>query len=354
MLILVGRIITNNKNTKLLVIHSKELSNRVIGNKNSISIRNYNEGLLISPKGETHVTIAKGKRLQVAITNLMKSGKISLNEKRNVFVYLDEKEWKINKNEILGKSVGSPLSKIIPSDLIAKNAGVRINNGRYYLDISSKKLHDIVKSETVKCLFSRLQDDIIIIKSEEFNARRLTPHSKKRVQIAIPKELLNKNEIAKLNKKKWLPIRLKLNLASFNLIMSDFYSIKEERELVEYMDKKGVKIKIKEPADPYDFLINNNIAVEIHNSIPKYGDLVTRHKVKPALVRLRILEANFLIKTKKVNKFFIIINKKWEEGRYIREVISKDDENIRVFFTDFKGKWYEKIGNKIINLLVEN
>ena len=117
--------------------------------------------------------------------------------------------------------------------------------------------------------------------------------------------------------------------------------------MVNCLNKRGVKIKTKNSSDPFDFLVNDKIAIEVHNSIPTCGDLVTRHKVKPALVRLRILEANSLAKNKRIDKFFVVINKGWEKGKYIQEVIDKENKNAKVFFTDFKNNWFEKIGNKI-------
>ena len=131
--------------------------------------------------------------------------------------------------------------------------------------------------------------------------------------------------------------------------IDDFYSIKEEKELVKYFSNEGIKIKLKEPSDPYDILIKEKkVGIEIHNSTPKYGDLVTRHKVKPALVRLRILEANFLTKKKELNKFFVIINEKWRQGKYIDELIEKENKNVKILFTNFKDKWEEKIGQEIL------
>jgi len=345
MIKLKGRI--EKRNTcKLLVIHSKKLSEKL---KDKISLENYGDGLIIKPKGNIHATIAAQKRLQIALTNLIKDKKIRIKEVKEIPIYLNEKEWKIKKEEILAKGVGNPLSNIVPKNLIIKNATIRNNRGRYYLDISSKKLYEISKNKIVKCLFNKTKDSIIIINSNETNARRITPHSKKRVQIAIPKELLKKSEKLKLDEKDWLPIKLKMNLKSFGLNIDDFYSIKEEKELVIYLSNEGIKIKLKEPSDPYDILIKEKkVGIEIHNSTPRYGDLVTRHKVKPALIRLRILEADFLVRKKELNKFFVIINKKWERGKYINELIKKENKNVKILFTNFKNKWEEKIGQEIL------
>lgn len=351
MLKLIGRIIINNKNTKLLVIHSKKLSEEVYKIKNKIYLENFLDGLKIEPGGNIHATIASGKRLQIAITTLIRNKKIKA-ETNIIPIYLNESLWKINKKEILKKSVGNPISSIIPSNLVIKRAAIRPNRERFYLDISSKKFHDISKEKIIKCLFNRIDDSIIIINSDDIEARKLTPHSKKRIQISIPEELLKKEEIKKIKNNGWLPINLKLNLESFGLKINDFYSIKEENELVEYLINKKVKIKIKEPSDPYDILIKKkNVAIEVHNSVPKYGDLVTRHKIKPGMVRLRILEADFLTKNKELTKFYLIINEEWKKGKYIQELINKVNKKVKIFFTDFKNEWCEKMGNEIINSL---
>lgn len=342
--------INKRGSSKLLVIHSKKLSDRIIKNKHQISVKNHKDGLIITLKGEIHVTIAAKKRLQIAITKLIKNKKISIKDLDNVPIYLEPKEWGIDQESIFLKSMGDPITDIIPKNLKTKNAAIRPNKNKFYLDISSKKLYEIAKKQNLRCLFNRLDKSIILIRSTSIAARRLTPHSKKRIQIATPKEILDKKEIIKIKEKGWLPIKLKINLTSFGLEIKDFYSIKEEKELVEYLSSRGEDIKIKRPSDPYDILlIKKKIAVEVHNSFPRKGDLVTRHKIKPGMIRLRILEADFLIKNKKLNEFYVIIHKKWENGKYIKEISNHVHKKVNVLFTDFKNKWYEKIGKKLLS-----
>lgn len=345
--------IENRGSVKILIIHSKKLSEKVNQIKNRVNIKNFGNGLILTPKGDIHVTIAANKRLQIAITTLIKKEKIKISNQNNIPLYLKEEDWKITENEILAKSIGNPLSKIIPYNLIKKNAALCKKGKKYYIDISSKAFHDICRKNIIKCLLNRIKDSIIIIKSEKIRARRLTPHSKKRVQIAIPKEIIRENEIKKLDKIGWLPIILKLNIESFGLKISDFYGNKEEKELVIYLSKQNIKIKVKEPSDSYDMLLpESKTGIEVHNSDPRYGDLVTRHKIKPGMVRLRILEAEFLTKNKDLKKFFVVLNKKWKNGKYIQELINKTNRNVKVLFTNFKDKWYERIGKEIIKDIV--
>lgn len=348
--LLIGRI-ERCKNSKILVIHNKTLTEKTKKFGQKITLKIHPNGIEIIPKGKTHVTIAAQRKLRITITSLVRDKIIKIKNKNKVKIIVDLKKWKIVKKDLFKKGRGNPTTSLIPKNLIKKNAGIRKSGRTYYIDISSKKLFEISKEKNLKCLFNRIKGDIILIKSYNKEARKITPHSNKRIQIAIPKNFLNKKEIASLSSKSWLPIKLQMNLESFDLKIKDFFHIKEEKELVENLIKKGCKLKIKNPSDPYDFLINNKIAVEVHNSIPKYGDLVTRHKVKPALVRLRILEADSLTKNKKINKFFVIINKKWKEGKYIQEVINKKNKNMQVFFTEFENKWYEKTGDEIIKKL---
>lgn len=346
-----GRI-ENCNNSKILVISNKSLTERVKEFSQKISLKINSKGIEILPGGEIHATIAGQRRLRITITNLINKNMIIIENKNKVKIFVNLKKWEISKNKLFSKGKGSSLSKEIPKDLIKKQAAIKKGLRTYYLDISSKSFYDLAKKSTIKCLFNRNEEGIILIKSDEKEARRITPHSKKRIQIAISKEILTEEEIIFLNSKSWMPINIRLNLSSFGLDIKDFFSVREEKELVKYLTKKGIKIKLKNTADPYDFLIENNVAVEIHNSNPEKEDLVTRHKVKPALVRLRILEANFLIQDEKVDKFFIIINKKWETGKYIQEIINPKDKKIKIIFTDFKDKWDEEVGAKIINSLV--
>lgn len=342
MIRLFGRLKEN-----ILIVHSKNLSNAVRANNNRISLTNYLNGLKLSPLGNIHATIASEKRLQISIGNLLKKNIITIT-KEEIPVYILPEEWNLEEGEILLKGKGLPLSKEIPKEIISKKGAIRKSKKNYYLDISSKRLSEIARKEIIKVLFNREGGRFILIKSNDPKARKLTPNSKKRIQIAIPKEMLNEREIKELSSKHWFPVLLQLNLKSFGLEIKDFFSISEERKIVETLTEKGMKIKIKDPSDPYDFLINENIGIEVHNSLPKYGDLVTRHKIKPGMVRLRILEADFLTKEKIISRFFVILNKKWEESKYIQELINSINKNAIVLFTNFEKDWDKETSEEII------
>jgi len=353
MIELIGRI-RETGSVRILNIHSKNIAEEILKIKNKISIKNYKDGILIQPNGEVHATIAQNKRIQISITNIIKSRMIDSRHIKNrmIFVYINPSEW--NLKEIVQKSIHIlPLSKDIPKELMVKKAAIRLNKNRYCLNITSKKFHDILRKEKIKCLFNRNGGEFIIIRSYAPEARKLTPHSKKRIQISIPKKILDKKEIIALNKKRWLPIIIKLNLDSFGLKVSDFYSVKEENELVKYLSKNGIKIAIKDYTDPFDIkVLNKNVAIEVHNSIPDKADFASRHKVRIGQVRLRILEADYLIKNEKLERFFLIINKLWQNNKYINEL--KVSQKVCLLFTDFKSYWFEKIGNKIIEQINNN
>ncbi|MEK6895460.1 MAG: hypothetical protein AABX48_02980 [Nanoarchaeota archaeon] len=348
--LLVGRI-ENCKNSKVLVIHNKPLTNKAKENNQKVTIKKCENGIEIIPGGSTHTTVAAQRRLRITATKLIDQGIIKIKDKNQVEVFIDLNKWNITKKELFNKGMGSPITDEIPQGMIKKSGAIKKGTRTYYIDISSKSLYELSKKDKIKCLFNRKDKDVIIIKSDNKEARRITPHSKKRIQIAIPKEILNKGEIEKLKSKSWFPVNIQFNLQSFNLETKDFFSIKEEKELVDFLEKKGAKIKIKKPSDPYDFLINDKIAIEIHNSIPKHGDLVTRHKVKPALVRLRILEADFLTKNNEVSNFLVIINEEWSKGEYIKELSNKINKKVNVLFTNFKDNWTEKVGEKIMGII---
>jgi hypothetical protein len=114
--------------------------------------------------------------------------------------------------------------------------------------------------------------------------------------------------------------------------------------------KKGLKIGIKDYRDPYDIFLTESIScIEVHNSNPNKEDLSTRHKVKPGLVRLRILEADYLVKNNRINNFFVILNRGWENGKYINEITENITKGVYILFTDFNEDWYKKIGEIIID-----
>jgi len=345
---LVGKIKKSNiSSNQMLTIYSKNLVQKVKENNNqNIGIEIYSDGLLITPRGCFHATIAANKRLQITLTKFIE--KYDIKPENLIQIYLDEKIWGIK--EVLSKSKGSPLTNEIPNNLLEKSAALRTNKrDRYFLDISQKKLYELAQKETIRCLLNRTRNKIILVKSEETNARKLTPHGKRRIQLAIPKEILKKDELEFLRKKTWLPIKIELDINTFGLKIHDFYSVKEEKELVKFMKDCDISIKIKSPADPYDiYLPDYNSAIEVHNSFPGYGDLVTRHKVRPAMVRLRILEAKALIETNKINTFFLILNKGWENGEYIKELTNILSRNIKIIYTDFKEDWYKDVGNIIL------
>ncbi len=345
--LLVGRV-EKCKNSRVLVIHNKTLTGRIKEFNQKVNLKKNTNGIEVEPLGKFHVTIAAQRKLRITATQLIKEGIVKIENKNQVKIFVNLKKWGITKKELFSKGKGSPLTSEIPENLVKKRGAIRKGQRTYYLDISSKSLYGIAKNEKIKCLFNRIEDDIVIINSENKEARKMTPHSKKRVQIAIPKEILTKKEIFILNSKSWLPINIQLNLASFKLETKDFFSVKEEKELVEFLNENNVEIKIKDPSDPFDFLIDNKIAIEIHNSAPKYGDLVTRHKVRSGMVRLRILEADFLTKGKEISKFFVVLNREWEKSEYVRELLNKINDKTIVLFTDFKDNWSKNVGEEII------
>jgi len=341
---IIGRI-NNNASTKLLVIHSKNLTEEIIRAGQKIRLENFKDGVILKPGKEIHATVAAKKRIQIAIGKLTKNRIIdpSIINKKSISVYLDLKDW--NLKNVFQKSRGSPITEKSPKDLIMKKAALRTNNlKRYFLDISSKKLNELAKIKHIRCLLNRKEGGLIIVRSDNIEARKLTSHSKGRVQIAIPSGILREEEIAKLKEKSWLPVNIKLNLESFGLRILDFYSVKEEKDLVEELTNKGLEIKAKDYTDPYDiYLPEQNIAIEIHNSVPTRDDLSTRHKVKPALVRLRILEADYFVKNKELSRYCVILNKKWEAGKYIQEIMINLDKRVRILFTDYQNEWGGKI-----------
>jgi len=348
---LIGKL-KHMKNVRILSIYSKNLAKQIKKGKNQVSIKDFKDGINIRPNGKIHATIAKEKRIQISITNLIKKGIIDSNKtkKTELPVYIDPAEW--NLKDILQKSIGLPITKEIPRNLISKRAAITRKNKQYYIDISLKKLYELTKLYGFRCLLKKDYKDIIIVKSNSLNSRKITAHSKKRIQISIPRKMLNNKEIKALSKSSWLPINIKFNIESFKIKIEDFYSIKEEYELVKYLVRKNLKIKIKDYKDPYDiFIINSNSGIETHNSIPYPNDLSTRHRIKPGQVRLRILEADFLVRHKKVNSFFVILNEKWRDTKYIKELTDSLSKQVFVVFTDFQGDWYKKIGNKIIELI---
>ncbi|MEK6894874.1 MAG: hypothetical protein AABX10_05440 [Nanoarchaeota archaeon] len=45
---------------------------------------------------------------------------------------------------------------------------------------------------------------------------------------------------------------------------------------------------------------------------------------------------------------FIILNKKWENGKYILEIIKGINEKVKIIFTDYKVEWGKEVTKKII------
>lgn len=334
----------------VLICYSQNLVKRVIEIGNKVSLELFEDGLILKKQGSMHASIGAKKWLQITVTDLLKEGIIKKeNIGKDFPIYLNKDEW--NLEDILKKSIGSPLTKVIPNNLVSKKAALRTNGQQqFFIDVSIKKLYELAKEKPIKCLINRTENDIILVQSDNLEARRLTPHSNRRIQIAIPKYILKQKELESLSKKKWLPIELKLDIESFGLKTEDFYSVREEKEIARYLIEKNIKIKIKNISDPYDiYLPDYYSCIEIHNSTPGYGDLVTRHKIRPAMVRLRILEAISLIKMGKINNFFLVFNEEWSKGKYIRELMENITKKVHVIYTNFKDDWYETVGKEILD-----
>ena len=330
-----------------LIVYSKNLVEKVEENNKKVGLKRFEGGFKLEKKNELHAVIGAEKWIQITVTKLINKKQA---KDKKITIYLDKDEWGL-KN-VFRKGMGSPIADITPEKLILKKAAIRTNNrGKYFLDLSIKRLYELAKKETIKCLLNR-KEEIIIIRSEEPNARKLTPHGKRRIQICIPEAILNEKEKRLLSKKSWFSTEIKMNIESFNLKIEDFYGVREEKEMVRYLIKKNIKVKIKNISDPYDFYLPEYFScIEVHNSVPGYGDLVTRHKVRPAMVRLRILEAIFSVNNTKIKNFFLIINKGWSTGKYIKELTEKIDKRVHIIYTNFENEWYEKVGEGMINKL---
>lgn len=344
-----GHLIRRPSGTIILVIYSKLLCSKILKIKQKVSIIKYRNGLIIKPNGGLHATIASGKRIQIAITKLYKN--ILLKFSTIIPLYVNLNEWGMKK--IVERATGfiPPISLDLKKFVI-KPAAIKKTKKHFYIDISFKKLSDLADKEVLRCLLSRDDAYFVMIKSDDLHARKLTKHSKRRIQIALPQNLLASEEVAILEKKKWFPILLKFDISSFGLDICDFYTVTEEGELVKNLVKKGIIITPKNYKDPYDIYLNDySSCIEIHNSIPSTTDLNLRHGIRSGQVCLRVLEGQYLINKLNLKHAFIIINNSWRENKHIMDLINDMDKRVHVLFTNFNKNWSEEISDKISDIL---
>jgi len=345
-----GRIIKRKCGTVLLRVYSKPLTKRILELGQRITLLRFRDGFTIKPDGSKHVTVVANKGLQIAITRL--SREYGLEVFKTIPVYIDTDTWKIEF--LLKKAIGIPITHTIPKKLIHRRAAITRKYNKYCLDITFKKLNKLSERITIRCLIKRVGDGFVIVKSNNLNARKLTPHSKRRIQISIPKSMLSKNEINFLSVNSWFKTKVKFDPDSFGLSLADFYTVKEENELVKAMIERGIKVVPKDYRAPYDILLKKSkCCIEVHNSLPVPEDFSSRHRIRPGQVRLRILEAHYNISKYNLKHSFVIINNAWKRSKHISSM-NISNTRVHVIFTDFNSNWAEKTTQKILDVIGEN
>lgn len=336
-----GRVVRRPKGTIVLEIYSKLLASKVIESGSKISLTRHNDGLLIRPNGSMHATIVAGKRLQISVTRMFREFFKTIPLKIPIYVGLET--WGLR--ELLRHASDSPISTSIPSNLIAKRAATRRSRNKFYLDMCSKGMSEVVKRESVRCLLARDGKDFILIKSRDPRARKLTSHTKgRRIQISVPKTLLTNDEVKLLSKKAWLKTWLKFVPSSFNVSFADFYSVKEEKELVDALASIGIEVAPKDRGVPYDiYLPGLESCVEIHNSIPSNDDFGSRHRIRTGQVRLRILEAQHLTAESHIKHAFVVVNELWKKCGFVTDLVSDSNNKVHVLFTNFHNGWAREV-----------
>ena len=331
------------------------LADKVKEADNKIFIFNFKDGFLIKPNGNKHITTPAGKRLQIAVTRLIKT---DLNiQNSEVPIYVNPEEW--NVKYLLKRPQGSPEIKLPimhKKDLVIKKASLSKNvasKNKFNLHFSSKAIFNIAKKNEMRFLINREGNIFTLIKSDKPQSRKLVAHSGNRLQLSIPKFMLNKNDIYKLSRSNWHKVFVRLDLNSFNLNVDDFFFIREEKELVKSLTKRGFDVNIKDAEFPFDILLKNRVAIEIHNSKATNYDLSSKHGLRAAQVRLRIFEGLYNKRKLDLKKVFIILNNEWKKSKHVEQLSEEaSSKGIHVLFTSFKNKWSNLIAEEIDNFLV--
>jgi len=349
-----GQIKKKWKSCLLLRFFSKPLIPKVIEYDQKISISNFQNGLLIRPNGPFHITVFRNKGLQIGITKLIRKGLISVdNSKGTIPIFVDLDEWKINS--FIEKSRKTPFisNKDIPNNLVSLPAAITKKQKTFTVTFICKMLSEMCRKEEIRCLFCRDTEGFVIVKSRETRARKLTGFSKNRVQFSIPKSILIDEEIKKFEEKSAIPTKIKFNLTSFDIKISDFFFIKEEKELVKVLEERNISILTKNRLAPFDIEFKNKkIAIEIHNSIGSKDKIngihSGRHSIKIGQIRLRVLEAMHFLEKINLEHVFVIINQVWTQNKHIMNLVDDvKNKNVHVLFTDFKGNWASKVVDEI-------
>lgn len=353
--ILRGVLNTREDGVKILNVYSKPLADKVREAGNKIFMFNFKDGFLIKPNGDKHITIPSGKRLQIAVTKLVKT---DLNiQKSEVPIYVNPEEWNIKY--LLKSPQGSPEIKlpiIEEKNLVIKKAALSKNvasKNKFNLHFSSKAIFNIAKNNEVRFLINRKDNIFTLIRSDEPQSRKLVAHSGNRLQLSIPKPMLNENDFYKLSKNNWYKVFVRLDLKSFKLNVDDFFFIREEKELVKSLTKRGFEVNIKDVEFPFDILLKNKIAIEIHNSKATKYDLSSKHGLRAAQVRVRIFEGLYNKRKLNLDKVFIILNDEWKKSKHVEQLRREaETKGIHVLFTSFKNNWSYLITKEIDTFLV--
>jgi|TARA_Y100000310_G_C20699639_1_gene828523 hypothetical protein len=283
----------------------------------------------------------KQRRMKVILKDIISSGELL--EYNKIISYIEP-----DKN----------MSTIIPeSDVInlACNIScIRLKKGFCYtFSIRNKILEEIALKKEKVMILRNGNGEFIIRKYGKGNTFNLykSKSGYPKVYMPLPPSLI-KNEENELfeNGRRCFSSRALLSEKEFDLDISKYFVVKEERELAYSLMKQNVSIRIPQMGKREADIVLKDVGaqIEVTNIMPRKGQ---RHKNNAhgegSHLNARLCEGFLRVTNKIVPYYFVVFNKAWMDYGWVEDTCDLIKPKVIPLVTNFKDNWAEDIAKKI-------
>lgn len=362
------------KGSCILVLYSAPLCRFLIErNVKSVNFHYISESLCKIRQGITHKIFFERKgKTPIAVIFVGKSLPSTL--KRELKETKKNKPVKviiegINENQLVkyNKSIKYVVPenldyKINPSDAIFLSCHIRCTKGKhslnYQLIMKNRIAEEIAVKKDKVAILREPSGTFVIRKWKEGRIFNLYKNQRGHplVYMPIPPFLIRESEKKIfLRGRTTISSKIKISQQEFDLDISRFFLVKEERELALSLIARNVKIEIpmmhKREADI--ILPEFNSQIEITTIMPVKNKASSKNGAHGEGVHLnaRICEGFLRVSKGIVKYFFVIFHKDWLKQKWVKELLKLTKPYVVCIPTDFGKRWHEDVAKDILSIL---
>lgn len=219
----------------------------------------------------------------------------------------------------------------------------------YRLTIRNK-IFDEIAAKKHKVVFCRDNNGNFIIRKRSDGMLFNYSNSKKATAyITLPKGFLTDKEIELFKQRRAISYKAIFSAEEFSVDISKYFSHSKERELAFQLIKQKVDIRIpkmrKREADIV--LLKTGNQIEITTITPKKHVQKNNAHGEGIHINARICEGFLRVTKKIVNKYFLVLDERWFNFDWVKELIAQTSPNVICILTNFENNWSEKVAGKI-------